>query len=153
MPENNNVGSEEDDFSLPTLPGDLSSVVIRNYEDWTQKAACRRQYVLFDNKYKIPRAKAICGVCEVALDCLIWSLLYAEEGVWGGRTEKERKNEFPESVRAELRDIARKRRVFYIRKGEHVILLRSLVDRAKQHRPLQEPPPEQSREFRLVSGL
>ncbi|MFJ4091459.1 WhiB family transcriptional regulator [Kitasatospora sp. NPDC089913] len=36
-------------------------------------------------------AKAVCGRCPVARECLEWALNVAVEGVWGGTTETERR--------------------------------------------------------------
>jgi|TARA_B110000285_G_C14830205_1_gene470505 WhiB family redox-sensing transcriptional regulator len=39
----------------------------------------------------LPTAKAICGACPVAVDCLTYALKNHELGVWGGTTEDQRK--------------------------------------------------------------
>lgn len=36
-------------------------------------------------------AKSICGECEVSEECLQYSLLHEPHGIWGGKTERERK--------------------------------------------------------------
>ncbi|KJY28200.1 hypothetical protein ADK60_02605 [Streptomyces sp. XY431] len=36
-------------------------------------------------------AKAVCGRCPVAPECLDWALNVAVEGIWGGTTEAERR--------------------------------------------------------------
>lgn len=41
---------------------------------------------------QIARAKGVCAGCEVLADCLNWALATNQEaGVWGGRTEDERR--------------------------------------------------------------
>jgi WhiB family redox-sensing transcriptional regulator len=40
----------------------------------------------------VARAKRVCGACEVRARCLDWALSHeAHFGVWGGRTEEERR--------------------------------------------------------------
>ena len=36
-------------------------------------------------------AKSICAECEVSEECLEYSLLHEPFGIWGGKTERERK--------------------------------------------------------------
>ena len=36
-------------------------------------------------------AKAICRGCPVRNDCLTWALENAEGGIWGGKTDEERR--------------------------------------------------------------
>ncbi|HEX6392719.1 MAG TPA: WhiB family transcriptional regulator [Acidimicrobiales bacterium] len=63
-------------------------------EDWRSFAACRNvdtnvffpQSELFSN-----RAKLICSTCPVREQCLAWAMATEQrDGIWGGRTAKER---------------------------------------------------------------
>ena len=62
---------------------------------WRQRAACRGVdpdifYPVSDDYAE--EAKAVCGSCSVRQACLEYSLAARErEGVWGGRTERERR--------------------------------------------------------------
>jgi len=38
------------------------------------------------------RAKAVCGTCEVRVQCLQWALTNKEFGIWGGTTYEERRS-------------------------------------------------------------
>lgn len=88
------LGTKKD--SLPTEVSKLPFSVF-SYWDWSQKALClnvelRFYFISNDIFY----GKTICSVCPVKQECLIWALIYKEEGVWGGTTERERK-QFPKS--------------------------------------------------------
>ncbi|TYB69988.1 WhiB family transcriptional regulator [Nonomuraea sp. PA05] len=37
-------------------------------------------------------AKQVCGSCSVVAACLDWALTMGETGIWGGKTEEERKS-------------------------------------------------------------
>jgi WhiB family transcriptional regulator, redox-sensing transcriptional regulator len=74
-------------------PSDLST-------DWMDDAACRgTDPDLFfpdgDNKsvtIQAKTAKLICRGCPVSLTCLAWSIDSVQEfGIWGGRTDAERR--------------------------------------------------------------
>jgi WhiB family transcriptional regulator, redox-sensing transcriptional regulator len=62
--------------------------------EWFDDAACRAIGVqaFFDSRREKAeaRAVAICADCPVRLDCLAYGLL-EEHGIWGGRTEDERR--------------------------------------------------------------
>ena len=47
---------------------------------------------IFENQSTIQEAKKLCGVCLVTADCLAYALKYRTSGVWGGKTEDERKS-------------------------------------------------------------
>jgi WhiB family redox-sensing transcriptional regulator len=69
--------------------------------DWQAGAACRvavgagtATADLWFSVDKVAQAAAarICGDCPVRVECLAWALQHGEEhGVWGGRTEKQRR--------------------------------------------------------------
>ena len=74
------------------------------HTDWRHQAACRRRGMSeifypppdIEKKHdKLAREKAaknICATCPVCLECLDHALRYEEmQGVWGGKTEAERK--------------------------------------------------------------
>ncbi|MFZ4585298.1 MAG: WhiB family transcriptional regulator [Acidimicrobiia bacterium] len=70
---------------------------------WQLDAACRGPHsVLFfppsfgerreDREVRERRAKAICATCPVQAKCLDYALeIHEPHGVWGGRTESERR--------------------------------------------------------------
>ncbi|SEN89148.1 WhiB family transcriptional regulator [Actinacidiphila rubida] len=68
--------------------------------NWRLRAACRDQDpdVFFPigssgmSLVQIAEAKALCGRCPVAQECLAWAVGAGRvEGVWGGTTENERR--------------------------------------------------------------
>lgn len=82
---------------------DLRRLLRIDPEDWQLAAACRgRQEIFFtpdefaesrvDRRRREGRAKAICGTCQVRIECLTEAMQSEERfGVWGGLTERERK--------------------------------------------------------------
>jgi WhiB family transcriptional regulator, redox-sensing transcriptional regulator len=64
--------------------------------DWRHRARCRNvSPELFfpdatDNK-QIAKAKAVCKLCPVQLQCREWALRTNEAGIWGGMTDEERR--------------------------------------------------------------
>jgi WhiB family transcriptional regulator, redox-sensing transcriptional regulator len=75
-------------------------VVAVTDSDWRHRAACRD----FDPELFFPvgttgpalaqvrEAKAICARCPVVAQCLAWALETGQQyGVWGGKSEDERK--------------------------------------------------------------
>ena len=64
---------------------------------WTREATCATAdpdlFFPEDSRSPVTEAKDICAGCPVRPECLQYSLDAAEEfGVWGGLTEKERRN-------------------------------------------------------------
>jgi WhiB family transcriptional regulator, redox-sensing transcriptional regulator len=65
--------------------------------DWQTRAACLPEdpELFFPDRTAGPmidRAKQICGGCPVRARCLDWALSHgATIGIWGGRTEAERR--------------------------------------------------------------
>jgi WhiB family transcriptional regulator, redox-sensing transcriptional regulator len=84
--------------------------------DWRLRAACRDAdpELFFPDSVKGPaleavaRAKRICAACPVRTYCLDWALSHrADFGVWGGRTEEERRaSRLASASRAAARGIA-----------------------------------------------
>ena len=83
--------------AVPDLAADLSV-------EWQQYGACKQaDGALFfppsthfehkpDREAREGRAKRICAGCPVRSECLEWALRTREpHGVWGGRSESERK--------------------------------------------------------------
>lgn len=64
--------------------------------DWMQRAACRRTdpdlfFPERGDRAAAP-AKAVCAKCKVTTDCLMYAVENGiVHGVWGGRSEKERR--------------------------------------------------------------
>jgi WhiB family transcriptional regulator, redox-sensing transcriptional regulator len=69
-------------------------------DEWRSRSACRaedpelffpaaRSLTVF---VQLARAKAVCGRCPVAWECLRYALATGQQhGVWGGKSEEERK--------------------------------------------------------------
>jgi len=67
-----------------------------DYFTWSKRALCSGvQLQNFFSASSVGMAKIICGSCPVKQECLIWALMYKEEGVWGGTTDGERKRLLP----------------------------------------------------------
>jgi WhiB family redox-sensing transcriptional regulator len=82
---------------------------IRNTERWTEDALCAQVDVgdvFFPNHGESPaEAKRICHNCEVKAQCLAWALEHNEVGVWGEKTERERKALKRDQPSSTVRDI------------------------------------------------
>lgn len=63
-------------------------------DDWRTEAACLGQdtEVFFpENEDQAAAARAVCAVCPVRLECLEWAIAARQdEGIWGGKTGRER---------------------------------------------------------------
>ncbi len=68
-------------------------MALTNVEDWTLLARCRgMQDRLFPEGAHQKRARAVCMGCQVRSQCLAEALdNRIEWGVWGGMTERERR--------------------------------------------------------------
>ncbi len=68
---------------------------MRPDESWMDEAACRgRSPELFyaNDEVLLRAAVQVCSSCPVRRQCLEYALSYGiEDGVWGGRTERERR--------------------------------------------------------------
>jgi WhiB family redox-sensing transcriptional regulator len=66
-------------------------------QSWVSKGSCYRHstpdlwFPLPDDKATERRAKQVCIECPVATECLEWALRNKELGIWGGRSESERR--------------------------------------------------------------
>lgn len=66
---------------------------------WASKAACKKTGpTIFYPEHGAPglqqtirQAKAICALCEVQQQCLDYALRNEAMGIWGGKTDKERR--------------------------------------------------------------
>lgn len=61
---------------------------------WHESAVCADEYIdpeLFFIAALEEEAKEICAECPVAMNCLLEALRTEAVGVWGGLTDKERK--------------------------------------------------------------
>ncbi|WP_405623745.1 WhiB family transcriptional regulator [Streptomyces sp. NBC_00076] len=67
---------------------------------WRERAACLRVdpelffpiSAIGPNTRQVDEAKAICGRCPVAEQCLDWAVREGRvDGIWGGTTESERR--------------------------------------------------------------
>lgn len=64
--------------------------------EWSERSACRQHnaddwFHPSDASPQTAHAVKVCGGCPVRQECLAYSLEWAEYGVWGGLTTKERK--------------------------------------------------------------
>lgn len=68
---------------------------------WVQRARCRNEdpELFFPigssgpAVEQIERAKAVCTLCSVRLECLEWAVATGQDaGVWGGTSEEERRS-------------------------------------------------------------
>lgn len=68
------------------------------------EAACQgvEESVFFTNTSR--EAKDICGGCPVRTQCLDFSLIFGEYGVWGGMSEQERHRKYPRYIRESMRE-------------------------------------------------
>jgi WhiB family transcriptional regulator, redox-sensing transcriptional regulator len=75
-------------------------VVYDESNHWRERAACRgADPELFfpvseagPSRLQIGRAKQICHACQVQRTCLTWALRNSvADGIWGGRTQNERR--------------------------------------------------------------
>lgn len=106
---------EEVEFSGAELVNEsVEDLDIKDYWSWAESAACNRKHELYGPRDKAALAKYLCNsLCPVAKDCLIWSLMYKEDGLWGGMTRGERDKAFTDSFVGELREKAKSQRMLY----------------------------------------
>jgi WhiB family redox-sensing transcriptional regulator len=83
---------------------------VRPSDEWQDQALCRGNHAhLFfppstfekkdERERREMRAKAICNVCPVTVECTNYVLTIKEPfGIWGGMTESERKDVFAASA-------------------------------------------------------
>lgn len=68
---------------------------MRPISEWQREAICKNvdPEIFFTGQGINPTAaRKLCPQCPVQSDCLDYALLYDERGVWGGKTQKERKS-------------------------------------------------------------
>lgn len=79
-----------------------------DYWKWTRFSFCLDvDREVFFNAKSAAFAKMICKNCPVKKHCLVQGLIYDEEGVWGGTTEVQRKEDFEKSYIQALIDKAK----------------------------------------------
>jgi WhiB family redox-sensing transcriptional regulator len=70
-------------------------------QSWASQAACKGKPpewwfppkpITLDVRENIDRAREICGTCPVAEPCLDHSLHWESEGIWGGKSSRERRD-------------------------------------------------------------
>lgn len=62
---------------------------------WMQEGSCRNTtifIVLADTKSEKEQSKKVCRDCTVKSECLDYALANNEQGIWGGTTDKDRRN-------------------------------------------------------------
>lgn len=68
-----------------------------DYFEWTKGALCAGvQLTMFFTASSAAMSKLICSKCPVKRQCLVWALMYKEEGLWGGTNTQERKRLVPQ---------------------------------------------------------
>ena len=83
-------------------------------QPWADRAACRKPHVdpdwfhpVGDDTYAIAHALEICLSCPVISDCLEHALIAGEnQGIWGGKTDKQRAAMSKKKRRANLKAVA-----------------------------------------------
>ena len=68
--------------------------------EWMDQANCRNEgpTQFFPERFtpnmrqKIAEAKALCASCDVKQECLSYAIEFEQLGVWGGMTERERRD-------------------------------------------------------------
>lgn len=93
----------------------LLNLKLLDYWDWAPKGLCQKRPQEFDTGGNTTYAKMLCDMCPVADQCLAYSLIYNESGIWGGMTEKERTANFSKSFRATLVKEARDQNQYFKR--------------------------------------
>lgn len=77
----------------------LSNLVFTGPLAWTTDASCEGETGLFfappgerpeSRALREARARAVCGSCEVLIECRAWAREQREYGFWGGESEEER---------------------------------------------------------------
>lgn len=64
---------------------------MRRYREWIREALCHSD-LSYIKSFDDPRkARKVCSDCPVAGECLQYSIMYGENGFWGGFTQDERK--------------------------------------------------------------
>lgn len=66
----------------------------RPKEEWMPMAKCREidhDYFYSENPVFTERAIQTCKICSVQLDCLQYAIMNHEKGIWGGKTERQRR--------------------------------------------------------------
>lgn len=92
------MGMAQDDEPSSSIP----SVTYRDTM-WMEEAACRNRPIeeFYD---EVTLGKRICTSCPVKTDCLDYSLIHEEYGVWGGLTENQRTRRYPRHIREMMRE-------------------------------------------------
>lgn len=103
------------DINEDAGPLSAEDVTIRDYWVWAKDASCRKKPENFDRADKTILAKFMCNhLCPVKQDCLIWGLIYNEDGLWGGMTLKERRKFFTKELREALVQKAKDAGLYYV---------------------------------------
>lgn len=104
------------------LPVNELSTDFFDYFEWSKSAICTGvELSMFFTASSTGMAKVICQVCPVKRECLIWALMYKEEGVWGGTTYDERRSLFPKYNINALISRAMRLGVFYPKRSAQEI--------------------------------
>jgi WhiB family redox-sensing transcriptional regulator len=78
---------------------ETSPRIVDNDTEWQDKAICKGMIHLFfmpfnerplDKEKREAAAKAICKVCPVIKECLEYSLVNQEQGIWGNTNDEDR---------------------------------------------------------------
>jgi hypothetical protein len=102
--------TKEDSENLALSESSLLDFPIRPRSEWEKEGQCKKRPQYFSGPQTplvVKNAKQVCQKCPVEKDCLVWALLYREEGIWGGTTDSERKRFYSKFFVKELREKAR----------------------------------------------
>jgi len=78
---------------MPDVIGFLENLA--KPEPWTVDALCAQvdpEFFFPDKGGDTANARAVCGMCDVSYECLLYALRSEERfGFWGGKSERERR--------------------------------------------------------------
>lgn len=100
---------------------------------WRNEGICNgvKNPDVFFGANTVAASKVTCSYCPVQEKCLIWALIYKEEGLWGGTTEDERK-EFTENNCSYVESLTLRaqklKKWFPIRSAREILDLAGLVN-------------------------
>lgn len=113
---------------------------MRAIGDWCKDAACRNDdpNKFFTGVGQNPtEARELCPTCPVKDECLNYGIMYDEAGVWGGKTERERK-QLPPFIKTALINEAKSLGLYENRPS-----IESLVGELTKNRTYQTPEPDE----------
>ena len=74
---------------------DIQQLIRGNYEEWKQYGNCKDSDLdifFSDDMHDVKIAKSICENCPVKDPCLAYAIRNRARGIWGGTSERQRRN-------------------------------------------------------------